>query len=117
MSASDAAAQPAISPPTSTTAPESGGRTDRRYTVTQTITTVRVCSYTHAEVLALLAAHPGRGSAGRGEDLGEDLYAAILDAGDITDRVVADAEQLSCTCEFDVQISRDAPPRFDHHCR
>ena len=84
MSASDAAAQSAISPPTSTTAPERGGRTDRQYTVTQTITTVRVCSYTHAEVRALLEAHRGRG-----EDLGEALHAAILDAGDITDRVVA----------------------------
>lgn len=112
MSASDAAAQSAISPPTSTTAPERGGRTDRQYTVTQTITTVRVCSYTHAEVRALLEAHRGRG-----EDLGEALHAAILNTGDITDRVVADAEQLSCTSEFDVRISRDAPPRFEHHCR
>lgn len=115
MSASEAAAQPAISRPTSTTAPESGGRIDRQYTVTHTITTVRVCSYTHAEVRALLEAH--RGADGRGEDLGEALHAAILEASDITDRVVADAEQLSCTAEFDVQIARDAPPRFDHHRR
>lgn len=95
MPVPDAAAQGVSYTAPSVIEPELGGRIERRYTVTQTVTTVRACSYTQAEVEALLEAHRGRGE----DDLGEALRAAILDAGDITDRVVAKAEQLSCTSE------------------
>lgn len=51
------------------------------------------------------------------EDLGAGLSSAILDATEVTDRVVVDGELLYSMSEFDVQISRDTAPRFDHRRR
>lgn len=88
-------------------APDGEGRAERRYTVTQTTTTVHVSSYTHADVRAMLEAQHGTNYSCLDDDLGAALRAAILDATDVTDRVVADAEQLHSTSEFDVHA---APP-------
>lgn len=85
---------------------QAGLDADVRYTVTQTITTVRVCSYTQAEVRTMLEAHHGRGYACPDDDLGDALRAAIVDATDVTDRVVADAEPLCSTSEYDVGSAR-----------
>ena len=94
-------------PPQSPVCPQAldgGGQVELRYTVTQATTTVQVSSYTHSAVRAMLEAHHGPDYSCLDEDLGAALRAAILDATDVTDRVVADGEQLHSTSEFEVHV-------------
>ncbi|WP_342314724.1 hypothetical protein LIX17_26130 (plasmid) [Mycobacterium avium subsp. hominissuis] len=77
-----------------------------RYVVTQTTTTIRTVSYTEAEVRALIGALHGPHWSCSDEDLGTELHAAVLDATDITDRVVADLHTVSETSEYEIHTSK-----------
>ena len=77
-----------------------------RYVVTQTTTTVRTVSYTEAEVRALIRALHGPRCSCSDDDLGAELQAAVLDATDITDRVVADLHTVTETSEYEIVTSR-----------
>lgn len=93
---------------------DGGRQAELRYTVTQVTTTVRVSSYTTSAVRAMLEAHHGPDYSCLDEDLGAALHAAILDATDVTDRVVADSEQLHPMSEFEVHAVPPADTSVRH---